>query len=45
MRFNRVKIAWPWVLGYFPPTGFVFLVDDNGAILMDFQGALLVVEK
>jgi hypothetical protein len=41
----RVRVAWPWALGYFPPPGHVFLVDDDGAILMDTSGNLLTVPK
>lgn len=45
MRFGRVKIAWPWALGFFPPQGQVFVTDDDGAILMDTQGNLLTVPE
>lgn len=45
MRFSRVKVAWPWVLGFFAPTGQVFITDDLGAILTDTQGKLLTVPE
>lgn len=45
MRFSKVKVAWPWALGFSPPPGLVFVVDDLGAILTDTQGNLLTVPK
>lgn len=39
------NVAWPWALGYFPPAGQVFVVDDEGGILMDTQGNLLTVPE
>ena len=30
--------------GPFPPAGFVFLIDDDGALLIDDDGAFLIEE-
>lgn len=42
-RGLSVTFAYPGILGFVPPAGFVFLIDEFGFYLTDDDGVFLVV--